>query len=302
MIFFSLLAALGLEHYHPLKRPLSHFEYFAHFAAYLREKLDGGERLHGAIAWGIAVLPLALLVGLVHAGLSNLNYLLGWAFGVGVLYLTMGLKYYSRIAEDIAARLRGNQLDAAREILRDWRGGDTANMGAREIASATIEQLFVHSHRQTFGVLFWFVLLGPMGAVLFRLASVLSLRWREATPPFAGAAARIFHVLNWVPVRLTALTYAVAGDFEDAFYCWRTQPQIQPGNEEGVALAAGAGAMGVRLAQPVPAGEEWRERGEFGLGEEPDADQIESASSMIWRGLVVWLVLALLAMAASWAA
>ncbi|MEW6133917.1 MAG: CobD/CbiB family protein [Pseudomonadota bacterium] len=302
MIFFSLLAALGLDHFRPLRRPLPHAEYFEHFAAYLREKLDGGERLHGAIAWGIAVLPPALLVGLVHAGLSNLNYLIGWAFGVGVLYLTMGLKYYSRIAEDIAARLRSNQLDAAREILRDWRGGGTASMDAREVASATIEQLFVQSHRQTFGVLFWFVLLGPMGAVLFRLASLLSLRWHEATPPFAGAAATIFHVLNWLPVRLTALTYAVAGDFEDAFYCWRTQAQMQPGNEEGVVLAAGAGAMGVRLAQPMPAGEEWRERVEFGLGEEADADQIESAGSMIWRGLMVWLVLALLAMAASWAA
>lgn len=302
MMFFSMLAALALEHYHPLKRPLPHFEYFAHFAAYLREKLDGGEQLHGAIAWCVGVLPIMLLVWLAHAGLSNMNYLLGWAFGVGVLYLTMGFKYFSSIAEDIAAKLRENQVEEARAALRNWHGGDMSRLDPRELASLTIEQLVVHSHRQIFGVLFWFVLLGPMGAVMFRLASILSLRWREATPQFSGVAEKIFHALNWAPARVTALIYAVAGDFEDALYCWRTQPQARPDREESVVLAAGAGAMGVRLAQPVAEGEEWRERIEFGLGEEPDAEQIESANSMIWRGLMVWLVLALLAMVASWAA
>ena len=216
MIFFSLLAMLALEHYHPLRQPLPHFQFFARYAALLHDKLDGGEQLHGAIAWCLGVLPIALAVLLIQLWLSGLNFLLGWAWGVGVLYLTMGLRYYSRIAEDIAYKLRANQMEEARKELQNWRGGDTAGFGEREIASAAIEELFVHSHRQTFGVLFWFVLLGPAGAVLFRLASVLSLRWREASPPFSAAAARIFHVLNWVPVRLTALTYAVAGNFEDA--------------------------------------------------------------------------------------
>ncbi len=302
MIFFSLLAALALEHAHPLRRPLPHFEYFARFAALLREKLDGGEQLHGAIAWCAGVLPIALLVWLAQSWLAELNFLLGWAWGVGVLYLTMGLKYYSSIAEDIAGKLRANQLEEARAVLQNWRGGDAAGFGANEIASVTIEQLMAHSHRQTFGVLFWFVLLGPAGAILFRLASVLALRWREATPQFSGAARKIFHALNWVPVRLTALTYAVAGNFEDAMYCWRSQTQAWHDDEEGVALAAGAGAMNVKLGQPLMVGGEWQERGEIGLGDEPDADQIDSANSMIWRGLVVWLVLAMLTMVAGWAA
>lgn len=302
MIFFSLLAALAIEHARPLKQPLRHYEYFAQFASLLREKLDGGERLHGVIAWCIGVLPIAFLVWLVGDWLSGLNFLLGWAWGVGVLYLTMGLKFYSGIAQDIAGKLRSNRLDEARSALQGWRGGDAGGFGAGEIASATIESLFKHSHRQTFGVLFWFIVLGPAGAVLFRLASVLSLRWREASPAFSGAAGEIFHVLNWVPVRLTALTYAVAGDFEDALYCWRTQSQAWAEAEEAVALAAGAGAMGVKLGRPLMVGGQWQERSELGLGDEPDADHIESAISMIWRGLAVWLVLAMLFMFASWAA
>jgi adenosylcobinamide-phosphate synthase len=97
------------------------------------------------------------------------------------------------------------------------------------------------------------------------------------------------------------LTYAAVGNFEDAMYCWRTQAAAWQDAEEGITLAAGAGAMGVKLGRPLNVGGQWQDRSEIGLGEEPDADQIESANSMIWRGLLVWLVLALLMMIASWA-
>lgn len=302
MIFFSFLAALSLEHYWPLKRPLPHFQYFAQYASLLREKLDGGEHSHGAIAWCAGVLPVVLVVWLVHAWLADLNILLGWAWGVGVLYLTMGLKYYSNIADEIVDKLRADNMQEAQQILQTWRGGDTSAFDRQQIAAVTIEQLFTHSHRQTFGVLFWFVLLGPAGAILFRMASILSLRWREASLGFSTVAANIFHALNWVPARLTALTYAVVGNFEDAMYCWRGQAQAWLDPEEGVVLAAGAGAMGVKLGQPLNVGGQWSERCEIGMGDDPDAEQIESANSMIWRGLVVWLVLALLVMVAGWAA
>jgi adenosylcobinamide-phosphate synthase len=85
-------------------------------------------------------------------------------------------------------------------------------------------------------------------------------------------------------------------------YCWRTQFNVWLDVEEGLVLAVGAGAMGVKLGLPLNIGGHWQERGEFGLGEEPDADQIESANSMIWRGLIVWLAIAFLLMVAGWAA
>lgn len=301
MIFFTLLAALALEHNHPLRPPLLHFQYFAQYAALLHHKLDGGEKAHGLIAWCAAVLPVVLVVWLIQAWLADVGLLLEMAWGVAVLYVTMGLKYFSSTAEAIAGKLRDGQLEAARQDLQDWRGGDAAAFDVREIAAVTIEQLIAHSHRQTFGVLFWFVLLGPAGAVLFRLSSILSLRWREATPEFSSAAASVFHALNWAPQRLTALTYAVAGNFEDAMYCWRSQANGWAESEEGIVLAAGAGAMGVKLGQPLNVGGQWLERCELGLGEEADADHIESANSMIWRGLVIWLAVALLLLIAGWA-
>jgi adenosylcobinamide-phosphate synthase len=301
MIFFSLLITLTLEHYRPLKQPLPHYVSFAQYARLLQDKLDGGESFHGMLAWSAGVLPFVLVVWLVQAWLSDLGSLLGLAWGIGVLYFTMGFRYYSLNAEEIADKLRSGNLVEARQMLENWRGGETAEFGEHEIASLTIEQVFTHSHRQMFGVLFWFVLLGPAGAVLFRLSSILSRRWTESSPAFSEVASKAFHLINWLPARLTGLTYAVAGNFEDAMYCWRTQPHAWPETEESIVLAAGAGAMGVKLGQPLNVGGQWIARAEIGLGDEPDPDQIDSTVSMVWRGLVVWLVIGLLVMIAGWA-
>jgi adenosylcobinamide-phosphate synthase len=301
MIFFSLLITLALEHYRPIKQPQSHYALFAQYARLLQDKLDGGESSHGFMAWCAGVLPVVLAVWLAGIWLTGLAATLGWLWGIFVLYHTMGFRYYSLIAEDIADKLRSGNLDEARALMEKWRGGESAGFSEREISSLTIEQVFSHSHRQMFGVLFWFVLLGPSGAVLFRLSSILSRRWNESSPAFARAASNIFHMVNWLPARLTGLTYAVAGNFEDAMYCWRTQSHAWPEAEESVVLAAGAGAMGVKLGQPLNVGGQWVGRSEIGLGDGPDPDQIDSTISMVWRGLMVWMVVGLLVLITGWA-
>jgi len=215
----------------------------------------------------------------------------------------LGFKYFSDDAERIARLLRAGELDAARTQLGAWRGGDASAFSADDIARVTIEQVMAASQRQMFGVLFWFVLLaplGPVGAVLFRTASILARRWTNTQGRFGLFALRAFHAINWLPARLTALTYAIAGNFEDATFCWRTQAPGWPEEEEGVVLAAGAGAMGVRLGQSLNVGDETVWRPELGTGQAPDADCIDSAISMIWRGLVIWLVAGLLVVVASW--
>jgi adenosylcobinamide-phosphate synthase len=303
MAFFSVLAAVALEHLRPLRQPLRHYQHYTRFIHWLERKLNAGEGVHGVIAWGLAVGPWLVAVWLVFALLDGISPVLGWAWNVVVLYSTLGFKYYSDDAEHIARLLRAGDLDGARARLDAWRGGDAREFSADHIARVTIEQVMAASHRQMFGVLFWFVLLaplGPVGAVLFRTASILARRWESSRGRFGVCAQRVFHYINWVPARLTALTYAIAGNFEDATYCWRTQADAWPEREEGVVLAAGAGAMGVKLGQSVPIGGEPVWRPELGSGQTPDVDCIDSAVSMIWRGLVIWLAAGLLIVIAGW--
>ncbi len=303
MAFFSVLAAVALEHLRPLRQPLPHYQYYSRLLQYIERRFNAGEYSHGAIAWTLGVLPLVAAIWLVFALLDGVSPLLGWAWNVAVLYLTLGFKYYSDDAERIARLLRAGDLDGARALLAGWRGGDASAFSADDLARVTIEQTLAASHRQMFGVLFWFVLLaplGPIGAVLFRAASILSRRWTASHGLFGVFAQRAFLALNWLPARLTALTYAIAGNFEDATYCWRTQAESWPDPEEGVVVAAGAGAMGLKLGQPVTVAGESVWRPELGTGQDPDADCIDSAVSMIWRGLVIWLAAGLLIVIAGW--
>ncbi len=306
MTFFSMLVAVALEHARPLRQPLPHYRAYARSTRWLETKLNGGEYSHGVLAWSVAIIPLLLGVWLVAWILESIHPVLAWAWNIGVLYFTLGFKYFSDDAEAIARVLRSGDVVAARDRMAHWLGGRRgadAEMSPDDIIRVTIEQIFSASLRQMFGVLFWFIVLssfGPIGAVLYRATSILARRWTRGT--FSEFARSAFHLINWLPARLTALSYAIAGDFEDAMYCWRTQAASWPDREAGVVLAAGAGAMGVRLGMPLSVGKELRDRPELGLNQTPEPDHIDSAVSMVWRGLTIWLVVGILQVVAGWAA
>lgn len=304
MAFGSLLAAIALEHYRPLTQPLSYYQAYARYAQALREKIDGGEAIQGVIAWIAAVAPLLLVTTLVYGWLNHIGDILGWAVNVAVLYCLAGFRYYSRVAEEIAELIKTGQAEEACRRLEIWRNEKPGSLQPEDAIRLTLEELFSRSHRQMFGVFFWFTLLsplGPAGAVLFRASSILARRWGEDASPFSRFAENFFQLLNWAPARLTALTYAVAGNFEDAMFCWRSQGEAWRDPQEGMILAAGAGAMGVRLGMPVCVGGEWQQRPELGMNQDPDVDHIDNAVNLIWRGLVIWLVIGLLLFVAGWA-
>ena len=102
-------------------------------------------------------------------------------------------------------------------------------------------------------------------------------------------------------MRLTAATFAIVGNFEDAIYCWRTQAAGWPDPEGGIILASGAGALGVRLGMPVGQFDVSVERPELGIGDMADVDFMQSAVGLVWRALVFWLILLLLLSLASMA-
>jgi cobalamin biosynthesis protein CobD/CbiB len=155
------------------------------------------------------------------------------------------------------------------------------------------------AQRPVFGALFWFVLRrGPRGAILYRRAWALRGRG-QGRGAFGGSAERAARALDWPAVRLTAAFFAVVGDFEDAVYCWRTQAHTWPDPGAGVVLAAGAGALGVRLGMPLSTIDGVEVRPELGLGETADAPFLDGVVGLVWRALVVWVFLLVLLAIAS---
>jgi adenosylcobinamide-phosphate synthase len=301
MIFLAALLALVAEHWRPLVPPLAHYQLYSRYLRWLTDKFDGGDTRHGQIAWGLAVLPLLVAAGVLTALLGGV---LGALFAAAVLYFTAGFRYFSRRSQDIGLKLALGEVDAARDELERWRGISLAGTDAEDLHRLTIEQTLAASHRQLFAMLFWFFVLspwGPVGAILYRAASILERRW-GGRGAFGEFARQAFNIIDWLPARLTALTFAIAGNFEDALFCLRSQASDwgrQCG--EGHVLSAGAGALGVRLGDPLRLNGELRVRPSLGLGDRPCAEHIEASINLVWRGLVVWLIAGSLLTLVGWA-
>lgn len=307
MGLFSLLTALLVEHFHPLTSRLPVYLWVTRYANFLERHFNAGQHRHGVIAWVLGVVPALIAVSAVYFALYFLSPLLALAWNAAVLYGTMGFKYFANTNAAIADALKTRDVTKARDLLGKWRGGGVDELEANEIARLGIEQTFQCAHRQIFAPIAWFLALmplGPVGPVLYRLASMLAHKWGDMDNPdfgdFGRFSARAFELLDWVPVRLTAISFAIVGDFEDAVYCWRTQAAAWPQRGFGVILAAGAGALGIRLGEPLHQGGILEMRPELGLGDEADTDYMQSAVSLIWRALTLWMVLLFMLQIAKW--
>jgi adenosylcobinamide-phosphate synthase len=293
MSIIAIIAALVLEQWRPLGDLKIYFGLLSDAAGALERAFNAEEGSHGLIAWLVAVVPAAVAAIALHALLQLASPLLALLFDVGVLYLTLGFRQFSHSFTAIQTSLKAGDLDRARELIADWRGEPVMPRAREEIARLSIEEGLLAAHRHVFGVLLWYVLLpGPSGAILYRLAVFLQRRW-GGLGAFGDFARRALFVLEWPAVRLSAAAFAVVGDFEDAVYCWRTQARGWPDPNAGVVLAAGAGAMGVRLGMPL-AGEDGDARPELGVGDDADVPALDAAVGLLWRALVVWIFVLIL--------
>ncbi|MCA3149037.1 MAG: CobD/CbiB family protein [Burkholderiales bacterium] len=320
MGFISVLIALIIEQIKPL--PMRNPVYTATQGVVLslERYFNAGERQHGVLAWWALMLLALLTSGGVYWLALEINWALALLVNVIFLYLTLGFRQFSHAYTEIQLALENGDLPLARKILGEWmRDVDPGFIADRltpgEVARHAIERALMLSHRHVFGVFFWFVLLpGPTGAVMYRVAQVAARAWRRQSPdsPFADFAQRAYTLVDWLPTRFTAVGFAIVGNFEDAMYGWRHEAGRWQDPSEGVVLAAGAGAMGIRLGggidNPLPtqqvvmaeSGLEMEASVEPGSGMEVEPGHLRSAVGLVWRAMVLWLILLLMLSVTSW--
>ena len=324
MSFFAILFALLIEQARPLARSNPIHAGLRAWALSVSRNFDAGKPHHGWVAWSLAVIVPALFTLGMH---WLLMLALGWPFAVvwsvAVLYVTLGFRQFSHHFTGIRDALEEGDEDRARERLADWQQVDVGALPRSEIVRHVIEYSVLSAHRHVFGVLAWFSVLaamglGPTGAVLYRMAEFVSRYWQYkertgaqlASPALRHASARAWTLMDWLPARMTALSFAVVGSFEEAIEGWRFHAQRFPNDNDGVLLAATAGAINVQLG-----GEALRARTDLqtpqGLeieadmgdsdstpGREPEVGHLRSVVGLVWRSVVVWmLLLALLTLA-----
>lgn len=302
MTLLSLIVALLIEQLRPLS-PAAVLAMLRQVLAVLEARLGERGQWAALLIWVLIVLPPTLAAALLFFILWHWHPLLALAFNIACLYLTMGFRQESHFFSDIHLALRLGELDRARSLLAQWRGGHYLRASSGELTRLAIEGALVASHRNVFGVVFWFVLLpGPSGALFYRLARFMAEQSAtDSASALTHFSKQAFGWIDALPVRLTAAAFSIVGDFEGAVYCWRTQAMQWPDKAAGILIAAGAGALGVRLGLPIHEAEEIVERPEMGTGEEADLDFMQGAVGLIWRALVLCLLTLGLLGIAGWA-
>lgn len=254
-------------------------------------------RLRGLLGWLLLVLPVVLTA----AWLGRQTW--GWAADAVLLYLALGARSLRQHGEQIAGDLAAGDLDAARTHVGWIVSRDTSTLDEEGVARAAVESVLENGNDAVFGALFWFLVAGGAGAVLYRLANTLDAMWGYRDPRrvyFGWAAARIDDVLNLIPARLTALTFAVLGNTRNALACWRQQAAAWSSPNAGPVIAAGAGALSVRLGGAAVYHGQMEQRPKVGAGDTANAAHIRAALALVERGLWLWLACAgLLAVAVS---
>jgi adenosylcobinamide-phosphate synthase len=317
MSFFAVLFALVIEQLKPLPRDNWVHHALVSWVSWTGRNFDAGRPHHAWVVWCVSVLAPGLVISGAYLALSYYSTVLALVFDVTVLYLTLGFRQFSHYFTDIRDALeRGDEYEA-RRLLAQWRHLDASELPRTELMRHVIEHALLAAHRHVFGVFFWFVLLstvglGPLGAVLYRMAEFASRYWTypskalgvPANERLMRVSQRMFALMDHVPARLTAFGFAVVGNFEEAINNWRRDSVLWRHLNEGVILAAAAGAVGVQLGGDAAPGvtPERSRTFEAGPTDTPGADgstagvppqlgHLRSVVGLVWRSVVLWMLL-----------
>ncbi len=297
MALITIIISLLFEKYY---RELSHWRNFTWFHAYLRwiwRWLQQRPQLQGPLAVLVTLAPPLLAIGLGLLLLYRIHPLLGFTAGIVVCVFSLGPQNLHELTQDFI-RARQQQHDAESERLLHAILGDLTPGRSEEVHAAIVARIFIATNERLLAVLFWLLLLGPLGAALLRLACVTrevsgSTQAPEflTVPATRAAFERLPYLLLWLPARLTALGFAITGSFVHTFELWRRHRDWSPywpDANDSLLVACGFGAL-----QSTPA-----------LGRAPGSelslDHTQEALHLTLRSVLLWLVVYSILILAGW--
>jgi adenosylcobinamide-phosphate synthase len=306
-----LLCSLALDYkfsevsrHHPLV-------YFGNLALYVERKLnltqsaakvpDFSVYLLGICAWILVVLPITYLSYVIQQSLTSQGFVGGFAtviYASIVLYVALGWRSLLEHAIAVTKPLKAHDIEGARKALSMIVSRETAQLDEYQISNAATESVLENGGDAIFCAIFWFMILGVPGVVLYRLSNTLDAMWGYKNSRyfyFGWAAARIDDILNYFPARLCALSYALLGNTRSALHCWKAQGVNWKSPNAGPVMAAGAGAINVRIGGGSVYHGQYQERPVLGpeQGEQATCISVDAACFLVNRTLALWVVVLL---------
>ncbi len=280
---------------------------FGNTAAALEKRLNGQQRdsrLKARSKGALAVLLLTVLPGwLLYSLLTSAQLPAAAVTAIEILGLCfcIGRRSLVEHARAVSEPLQAGRLELAREKVGRIVSRDTSAMTETEVTRATTESVLENASDACFASLFWFLVGGLPAALLHRFSNTLDAMWGYRTERylhFGWAAARLDDLLNWIPARLGALCFALAGQTRNALLCWRSQARHYDSPNGGVIMAAGAGALGITLGGAASYHGRLKQRMILGRGRTAEPADIER--SVLLFNQAVWLMLMLCLVISLW--
>nr|WP_228550586.1 adenosylcobinamide-phosphate synthase CbiB [Endozoicomonas sp. OPT23] len=272
---------------------------FGRYVKWLEQKLypvknssDGKKLVSGSLAALIALLPVYLLVTFV-AELPAI----GWLLEVFILYLVIGKRSLAEHGGYVSTALKNGDLEEARTKVGWLVSRQTDSLKPPEIIRATIESVLENGNDAVFGAVFWFIVAGAPGAVIYRMVNTLDAMWGYKNDKylfFGRFAARSDDLLNLIPAQLCALTYALFGNTKRAVHCWFSQGHTYKSFNGGAVMASGAGSLNIILGGSAVYHGQVSQGIQLGEGSFPETEDIDRATALVNKGIWLWAVIFLL--------
>ena len=295
MNFLILTVALSLDQllgepkrYHPLVG-------FGNLALMVEKKINvkSSQNLSILIG-GVSLCLLVLVPVLVTTFLSSLLGIYSFILDTIILYWAIGLKSLIDHTKPIYTALANKDLSAAQSAVHWIVSRNTETMDSEQVAMATVESTLENGCDSVFGALFWFLIGGAPLVLAYRLVNTLDAMWGYRTERyeyFGKCSALLDDALNYIPARLTALSYSILGNTKMAISSWKKHAKLLKSPNGGPVMCAGAGSLNVRLGGPTIYHREPVEKPYFGGHQTVAVNDINRANTLVNKTALLWCAL-----------
>ena len=290
MSLLTILFSLAVERYVDALDNLRSFDWSISFSNWVKEKFSKSEFWNDTLGLIVIILLPVFLCAIIYSQLYDALGLLGFLFSMAVLVYCMGpqrVHHAARLYIDAGEHEDEHSLKTyATDLLGSELPDDT-----QEINRKVCEKLLISTNENLLGVFFWFVLLGPMGALMFRIAGVLYIDSQQHSEDesqeyteFNNSTRLLYAILLWLPAQLNTLAFAITGSFIDTLHEWKSRipnDYLNPKESEDTLFHSG-----LRSLQMDP------ETHQF------DINTVHEILALSWRSIILWVTaLALLTLA-----